>query len=45
MNAVCPGPVGDTGIMDRNLAQAPDPAAALGSYLSEGAAGGRAGVA
>ena len=33
VNAVCPGPVGDTGIMDRNLAQAPDPAAALGSYL------------
>ena len=28
-----PGPVGDTGIMDRNLAQAPDPAAALASYL------------
>ena len=33
VNAVCPGPVGDTGIMDRNLAQAPDPAAALASYL------------
>jgi NAD(P)-dependent dehydrogenase (short-subunit alcohol dehydrogenase family) len=34
VNAVCPGPVGDTGIMDRNLAQAPDPAVALASYLS-----------
>lgn len=33
VNAVCPGPVGDTGIMDRNLAEAPDPAAALASYL------------
>jgi len=33
VNAVCPGPVGDTGIMDRNLAQATDPAAALASYL------------
>lgn len=33
VNAVCPGPVGDTGIMDRNLAQAPDPAAALDGYL------------
>ena len=33
VNAVCPGPVGDTGIMDRNLAGAPDPAAALASYL------------
>jgi NAD(P)-dependent dehydrogenase (short-subunit alcohol dehydrogenase family) len=35
VNAVCPGPVGDTGIMDRNLAQAPDPAAALASYMSK----------
>src|SRR5262249_35528558 len=33
VNAVCPGPVGDTGIMDRNLAGAPDPAAPLDSYL------------
>ena len=33
VNAVCPGPVGDTGIMDRNLAQAIDPAAALASYV------------
>ena len=33
VNAVCPGPVGDTGIMDRNLAQAPDPAAAFDAYL------------
>jgi NAD(P)-dependent dehydrogenase (short-subunit alcohol dehydrogenase family) len=35
VNAVCPGPVGDTGIMDRNLAQAPDPAAALATYLAK----------
>jgi NAD(P)-dependent dehydrogenase (short-subunit alcohol dehydrogenase family) len=35
VNAVCPGPVGDTGIMDRNLAQASDPAAALASYLEK----------
>jgi NAD(P)-dependent dehydrogenase (short-subunit alcohol dehydrogenase family) len=35
VNAVCPGPVGDTGIMDRNLAQAADPAAALASYLAK----------
>jgi NAD(P)-dependent dehydrogenase (short-subunit alcohol dehydrogenase family) len=35
VNAVCPGPVGDTGIMDRNLAEAPDPAAALASYLAK----------
>ncbi len=35
VNAVCPGPVGDTGIMDRNLAQAPDPAAALESYMQK----------
>ena len=33
VNAVCPGPVGDTRIMDGNLAQAADPAAALASYL------------
>ena len=33
VNAVCPGPVGGTGIMDRNLAEAPDPWVALGSYL------------
>ena len=35
VNAVCPGPVGDTGIMDRNLAEAADPAAALASYLAK----------
>jgi NAD(P)-dependent dehydrogenase (short-subunit alcohol dehydrogenase family) len=35
VNAVCPGPVGETGIMDRNLAQATDPAAALASYLQQ----------
>jgi NAD(P)-dependent dehydrogenase (short-subunit alcohol dehydrogenase family) len=35
VNAVCPGPVRDTGIMDRNLAEAPDPTAALASYLSK----------
>jgi len=35
VNAVCPGPVGDTGIMDRNLAMAADPAAALASYLAK----------
>jgi NAD(P)-dependent dehydrogenase (short-subunit alcohol dehydrogenase family) len=33
VNAVCPGPVGHTGIMDRNLARASDPAAALADYL------------
>jgi NAD(P)-dependent dehydrogenase (short-subunit alcohol dehydrogenase family) len=33
VNAVCPGPVGGTRIMDGNLAQAADPAAALASYL------------
>jgi NAD(P)-dependent dehydrogenase (short-subunit alcohol dehydrogenase family) len=33
VNAVCPGPVGDTAIMDRNLARAPDRSAALESYL------------
>jgi NAD(P)-dependent dehydrogenase (short-subunit alcohol dehydrogenase family) len=35
VNAVCPGPVRDTGIMDRNLARAPDPEAALASYLNK----------
>jgi NAD(P)-dependent dehydrogenase (short-subunit alcohol dehydrogenase family) len=35
VNAVCPGPVGDTGIMDRNLARASDPTAALASYLAK----------
>ena len=33
VNAICPGPVADTGIMDGNLAAAPDRAAALASYL------------
>jgi len=33
VNAVCPGPVGATGIMDRNLAAATDPAVALDGYL------------
>jgi NAD(P)-dependent dehydrogenase (short-subunit alcohol dehydrogenase family) len=35
VNAVCPGPVGDTGIMDHNLAVAPDPAAALADYVQK----------
>jgi len=35
VNAVCPGPVGETGIMERNLARAPDPDAALASYLAK----------
>jgi NAD(P)-dependent dehydrogenase (short-subunit alcohol dehydrogenase family) len=35
VNAVCPGPVGDTGIMERNLRGAPDPAAALASYVAK----------
>ena len=35
VNAVCPGPVGETGIMERNLARAPDPAVALASYLAK----------
>jgi NAD(P)-dependent dehydrogenase (short-subunit alcohol dehydrogenase family) len=35
VNAVCPGPVGETRIMDRNLARAEDPAAALASYLAK----------
>jgi NAD(P)-dependent dehydrogenase (short-subunit alcohol dehydrogenase family) len=34
VNAICPGPVGDTGIMERNLAEASDPQAALTSYLA-----------
>jgi NAD(P)-dependent dehydrogenase (short-subunit alcohol dehydrogenase family) len=34
VNAICPGPVGDTGIMERNLAQASDPHDALASYLA-----------
>jgi NAD(P)-dependent dehydrogenase (short-subunit alcohol dehydrogenase family) len=33
VNAVCPGPVRDTGIMDRNLADAADPAAALDAFM------------
>ncbi len=32
VNAVCPGPVADTGIMERNLARAADPGAALAAY-------------
>ncbi|HET9614724.1 MAG TPA: SDR family NAD(P)-dependent oxidoreductase [Candidatus Limnocylindrales bacterium] len=35
VNAVCPGPVGETDIMDRNLARASDPSAALASYLAK----------
>jgi NAD(P)-dependent dehydrogenase (short-subunit alcohol dehydrogenase family) len=35
VNAVCPGPVGDTGIMDRNLARTSDPDAALAGYLAK----------
>jgi NAD(P)-dependent dehydrogenase (short-subunit alcohol dehydrogenase family) len=35
VNAVCPGPVGDTGIMDRYLTQAVDPAAALDTALQK----------
>jgi NAD(P)-dependent dehydrogenase (short-subunit alcohol dehydrogenase family) len=35
VNAVCPGPVGDTTIMDRNLARASDRDAALASYLGK----------
>jgi NAD(P)-dependent dehydrogenase (short-subunit alcohol dehydrogenase family) len=35
VNAVCPGPVGDTAIMERNLAQASDPEAALASYVGK----------
>ena len=33
VNAVCPGPVGNTGVMDRALAQSPDPAATLEASL------------
>jgi len=33
VNAVCPGPVGNTGVMDRTLAQSPDPAATLAASL------------
>ena len=35
VNAVCPGPVSETRIMQRNLARAPDPAGALASYLAK----------
>lgn len=34
VNAVCPGPVGATGIMDRNLTRASDPATALAGYIA-----------
>jgi NAD(P)-dependent dehydrogenase (short-subunit alcohol dehydrogenase family) len=34
VNAVCPGPVARTGIMDRNLGSAADPAAAAAGYLA-----------
>jgi NAD(P)-dependent dehydrogenase (short-subunit alcohol dehydrogenase family) len=34
VNAVCPGPVGRTGIMDRNLATAVDPVAAEAGFLA-----------
>lgn len=34
VNAVCPGPVARTGIMDRNLATAADPGAAAAGYLA-----------
>src|SRR4029079_18097290 len=33
VNAVCPGPVGNTGIMDRALAESSDPAATLQASL------------
>jgi NAD(P)-dependent dehydrogenase (short-subunit alcohol dehydrogenase family) len=33
VNAVCPGPVGNTGVMDRTLARSPDPAATLAASL------------
>ena len=33
VNAVCPGPVGNTGIMDRSLAASSDPAATLDASL------------
>jgi NAD(P)-dependent dehydrogenase (short-subunit alcohol dehydrogenase family) len=34
VNAVCPGPVAGTGIMDRNLGSAADPAAAAAAYIA-----------
>jgi NAD(P)-dependent dehydrogenase (short-subunit alcohol dehydrogenase family) len=34
VNAVCPGPVGDTGIMDRDIAAAADPAAFVNRMLA-----------
>ncbi len=34
VNAVCPGPVAGTGIMDRNLRSAVDPAAAAAGYIA-----------
>jgi len=34
VNAVCPGPVGGTGIMDRNISSAADPAAAAAGYIA-----------
>ena len=34
VNAVCPGPVARTGIMDRNLRSAVDPAAAAAGYIA-----------
>ena len=33
VNAVCPGPVGDTGMMDDDLASRPDPEAARRQYI------------
>ena len=34
VNAVCPGPVGDTGMMNADLAAAADPAAAAGQFIA-----------
>jgi NAD(P)-dependent dehydrogenase (short-subunit alcohol dehydrogenase family) len=34
VNAVCPGPVGRTGIMDRNISTAADPVAAEAGFIS-----------
>lgn len=34
VNAVCPGPVGDTRMMDADLARAPDRDAAIGQFIS-----------
>lgn len=34
VNAVCPGPVSGTGIMDRNIERAEDPVAALAGYMA-----------